>query len=100
LNRLISIVSSEVNKVVNERRDNDGSNASSGNININKISDKTEAFGVEVSKNSEDFWNKINQGWQQQNQNGLVAYRRHGDNVKTFSADTVNEGWIGNPFST
>ena len=100
LNRLISIVSSEVNKVVNERKDNDGSNASSGNININKISDKTEAFGVEVSKNSEDFWNKINQGWQQQNQNGLVAYRRNGDNAKTFSVDTVNEGWIGNPFST
>ena len=68
-------------------------------IKINSISTKTEAFGVEVSANSKDFWNKINNGWQADHPTGLVAYRKYGDNPKTFSAEAVNEGWIGNPFS-
>ena len=73
---------------------------SNASKNINNISDKTEAFGVEISKNSEEFWQKIRNGWQQSHPTGIVAYRKYGDKPETFSAATVNQGWIGNPFST
>lgn len=69
-------------------------------IDVNTISDKTEAFGVEISNGSKDFWGKINNGWQQNNPSGIVAYRKYGDKPESFSVSTVNEGWIGNPFST
>lgn len=72
-------------------------------LDISTISDKTEAYGVEISNGSQDFWNKIskvNDGWQLNNPNGIVAYRRYGDKPQTFSPATVNSGWIGNPFST
>lgn len=68
--------------------------------NIASISNKTEAYGVEISSGSKEFWNKIREGWQSKHPQGLVAYRKHGDSPKTFSAETVKEGWIGNPFST
>lgn len=70
------------------------------NENIASISNKTEAYGVEISSGSKEFWNKIREGWQSKHPQGLVAYRKHGDSPKTFSAETVKEGWIGNPFST
>jgi hypothetical protein len=37
--------------------------------------------------------------WQQSNPNGIVAYRKYQDTPKTFTKETVEEGWIGNPFS-
>ena len=37
--------------------------------------------------------------WQQQHPNGIVAYRKYSDSPKTYTLATVNEGWIGNPFS-
>lgn len=69
-------------------------------LDTKTISNKTEAFGVQVSNGSQDFWGKIRNGWQKDNPQGIVAYRKHGDSPKTFSAEAVNEGWIGNPFST
>lgn len=69
-------------------------------LDISTISDKTEAFNVEISENSKDFWNKINNRWEQNHPNGIVAYRKYGDKPQTFSAATVANGWIGNPFST
>lgn len=71
----------------------------SNGLDIRTISSRTDAFGVELSNGSKDFWNKVNSGWQNDNPNGIVAYRKHGDNSQSFSPDTVEQGWIGNPFS-
>lgn len=67
---------------------------------INMISSKTAAYGVEIARGgSKGFW-KIVDSWQSVNPNGIVAYRKHGDSSGSFSVETVNQGWIGNPFST
>lgn len=68
--------------------------------NINSISSNTASFGVEISNGSEDFWNKIRSGWQSNHPTGIVAYIKRGDSTETFSPITVQQGWIGNPFST
>lgn len=73
---------------------------SSATQNVASISNKTEAYGVEISSGSQEFWSKIKRGWQSEHPQGIVAYRKHGDNSSTFSPETVKEGWIGNPFST
>lgn len=65
---------------------------------VNNISEKTEAFGVELANGSKDFWSKVND-WVKSNPNGIVAYRKYGDKPETFSGSSVNKGWIGNPFS-
>lgn len=65
---------------------------------VNNISEKTEAFGVELANGSKDFWSKVND-WVKTNPNGIVAYRKYGDKPETFSGSSVNKGWIGNPFS-
>ena len=81
---------------------NPTTNQSSNTINkgVSSISDKTEAYGVEISSGSQEFWSKVRDGWQIKHPQGLVAYRRNGDSPKSFSPETVKEGWIGNPFST
>lgn len=73
------------------------------NIDTNTISDKTEAFGVEVH----DVRNlsypermSIIEHWKSNNPLGIVAYRKKGDNPESFSPESVQAGWIGNPFST
>jgi hypothetical protein len=66
---------------------------------INTISNVSAAYGVELSNGSRGLWGKINQGWQQKNPTGIVAYRKYGAKPETFTAETVQEGWIGNPFS-
>ena len=67
-------------------------------IDINTISNNTASFGVQLANGSKDFWDKVND-WQKTNPQGIVAYRKYGDNPNTFSVGAVNEGWIGNPFS-
>jgi len=37
--------------------------------------------------------------WQKNNPDGIIAYRKYKDSQETFSRKTVEEGWIGNPFS-
>lgn len=69
-------------------------------VNVSTISANTAAYGVEVSINSQDFWNKVRNGWQSLHPQGIVAYRKNGDDPQTFSPETVTQGWIGNPFST
>ena len=67
--------------------------------NFNKISDKTVAFGVELNKGGAKTMQSDAKKWQQNNPNGIVAYRKYKDTPKTFTKETVEEGWIGNPFS-
>lgn len=100
LEELKNLNDSDRARTVSETNKQNGINDQINTIDINTISDKTEAFGVEISNDSRDFWNKINNGWQADHPQGLVAYRKHGDDPKTFSIETVDEGWIGNPFST
>ena len=59
----------------------------------------TASYGVEVSNGSQDFWNKVNQGWLSKHPNGIIAYRLHGDTPQSFTPEVVNSGWIGNPFN-
>lgn len=88
------------NELIEKKKGNDSQGSTSQEIvNILTISNKTEDFGVEISTNSEEFWNKIKNGWQNKNPQGIVAYRRRGSSAETFTPATVEEGWIGNPFS-
>lgn len=59
----------------------------------------TASYGVEVSNGSQDFFNKVNQGWLNNHPNGIIAYRLHGDTPQSFTPEVVNSGWIGNPFN-
>lgn len=68
-------------------------------LSVNEISNKTEDYGVTLANGSKDLWNIVN-NWQKTNPDGIVAYRKHGDDPASFTSQTVNEGWIGNPFST
>jgi hypothetical protein len=38
--------------------------------------------------------------WKSDNPLGIVAYRKKGDSHESFSPESVQAGWIGNPFST
>lgn len=55
----------------------------------------TAQYGVTIDTNLKQSSNQ----WQKQNPNGIVAYRKHGGSPESFIPDTVNSGWIGNPFS-
>lgn len=67
-------------------------------FDVSTISDKTSSFGVEIIKGSREMKAGA-ASWQSQNPQGIVAYRKYSDNPKTYTPATVNEGWIGNPFS-
>ena len=69
-------------------------------IDINSISDKTVAFGVELNKGGAKTMQTEAVAWQKTHPNGIVAYRKYKDTLQTFTPSTVSEGWIGNPFST
>ena len=60
---------------------------------INSISSKTETYGVVIDTNLKNNYNT----WQQQNPNGIVAYRVNFNVYNTPSE--ANAGRIGNPFS-
>ena len=81
-----------------QTKPNDQFKNTSSIIDINTISNNTASFGVQLTNGSKDFWSKVN-NWQKDNPQGIVAYRKYGDSPNTFSAEAVNEGWIGNPFS-
>ena len=66
---------------------------------MSTIAPNTAAFGVEIVPGSYQM-KQTAPGWQQNNPNGIVAYRKYSDTPQTFTPATVNEGWIGNPFST
>ena len=70
------------------------------NIDANSISDKTVDFGVELNKGGAKTMQSDAKKWLQSNSDGIVAYRKYKDTPKTFTKETVDEGWIGNPFST
>lgn len=67
-------------------------------FDVSTISDKTSSFGVEIIKGSREMKAGA-ASWQSQNPQGIVAYRKYSDNPQTYTPATVNEGWIGNPFS-
>lgn len=62
-------------------------------FDINDISDKTEAYGVQIDPELKDNF----EDWQEDNPNGIVAYRVP---FKTYdTVENVRKGRIGNPFS-
>ena len=67
-------------------------------LDINTISDKSAAYGVEIVEGSANMKRRAGE-WQQQHPEGIVAYRKYSGSEKTFTPQTVEEGWIGNPFS-
>lgn len=68
-------------------------------VDTSSISNNTASFGVQVTNGSRDFWNRV-RSWEKQNPKGIKAYRRNGNNPNSFSKEAVEQGWIGNPFST
>lgn len=60
------------------------------------------AYGVELSEHADSrHFQSDARKWQarEDNKNGIVAYRKFGDDLQTFSKVSVDQGWIGNPFS-
>lgn len=82
-----------------DRRDVKIKKSSNKPIDTSSISNNTASFGVQVTNGSRDFWNRVRL-WERQNPKGIKAYRRNGDNPNSFSKEAVEQGWIGNPFST
>lgn len=70
------------------------------NLDANSISTQTADFGVELNKGGARRMQIEAKEWQKNNPDGIVAYRKYKDTPKTFTKETVDEGWIGNPFST
>lgn len=65
---------------------------------VKDISNNTASYNVELTNGSKDFWSRQNQ-WGENNPTGIKAYRKYGGNKYSFTKETVEEGWIGNPFS-
>ena len=85
----------------NSSQRNTTTNISSNGItqlDTNTISTKTDSYGVELVNGSTELFN-ASKNFLRDNPNGIIAYRKHGDKPQTFTKNTVEEGWIGNPFS-
>ena len=70
-----------------------------GAIDVSTISDKTADYGVQLTDGSKDFWRVVYK-WKDKNPEGIAAYRKFGAKPESFTPETVEQNWIGNPFST
>ena len=82
-----------VRDFVNSVKLKDVGRQENSNIDTTSISNNTASFGVKIDSNLKQNW-KV---WQQQNPNGIVAYRVNWSKYNT--AEEAKDGRIGNPFS-
>lgn len=54
-----------------------------------------DVLGIEIDANLRTNYRE----WKKKNPNGIIAYRKYGTDSRTFTPNTVADGWIGNPFS-
>lgn len=59
---------------------------------------KTQTFNVELPTEVSEF-KSYAKNWKLANPSGIIAYRKYGNNIKSFTPETAEEGWIGNPFT-